>query len=217
MNNNTLKALAVSLVVGSTVVAQAASFSGSISFNPTLTMNPNGSNLGNVQSVTTSAGLGNVSSGPSGIYAAHALVFNSTPVPSAFGANLPGGTLSFLPSATPQSFEVYNFQWSGSGTLYRYSLVSSGWFVVNQSVNFLNVFGTGTAYIKQETFAGSGVWVDAFDPSAAIWTLTGTETGGTPAWGLSTTATGAIPDGGTTLMLLGLGLSGLGLIRNKLS
>jgi hypothetical protein len=69
-----------------------------------------------------------------------------------------------------------------------------------RSSTFLNVSGTGT--IK----SGS------FDPTPGVWTFTSTDASGTPQTSFTfTTDTSAnpTPDGGTTIILLGLALTGL--------
>lgn len=212
MKNKVLKALAVTLLVGTTMVAQAVSFTGSINFSPNLTLtSPPGATLANVTQLTPNVVTPmQINTAPTGIYSTHGLA----PLSFLTDAFMYPNSGSVLDLAGPGSFTVYKFTWGGSGTLYEYSLVSSGFSIVGQNALFLNIYGTGTAYIKYASGPNAGQ--DAFDPSAAIWTLTGTQTG-TTAWGLSTTSLGIIPDGGTTLVLLGLALSGLGLIRNKLS
>jgi hypothetical protein len=77
---------------------------------------------------------------------------------------------------------------------------------ISQDVNsakFYDVSGTGTV-----TAAG-------FAPTIGTYTLNFTQSGGSSfTWGATSTA---IPDGGTTVILLGAALSGLGLLRRKLA
>jgi VPDSG-CTERM motif len=72
---------------------------------------------------------------------------------------------------------------------------------------FLNIIGTGIAFI---TGAGSPYDVAG---TSGTFTITDTGSGGTFSFGENTT----VPDGGTTVMLLGAGLSGLALLRKKLT
>jgi hypothetical protein len=77
---------------------------------------------------------------------------------------------------------------------------------ISQDVNtakFYDVSGTGTV-----TAAG-------FAPTTGTYTLNFTQSGGSSfTWGATSTA---VPDGGTTVILLGAALSGLGLLRRKLA
>ena len=73
--------------------------------------------------------------------------------------------------------------------------------IVTQTGDFLNILGTGTIH-------GAG-----FDDTVGEFRFTATGTG--TRFGFAA-LTSAVPDGGSTVMLLGLGLSGIGLIRRYL-
>ena len=102
-------------------------------------------------------------------------------------------------------FQPWNFSsggpqaalWSVGG--FTFDLASST--IVTQIPGFLNITGTGT-------ITGNG-----FDPTAAQFTLTVTRLGTQLVFGA---ITAGIPDGGTTVMLLGFGISALGIARRFL-
>jgi hypothetical protein len=73
---------------------------------------------------------------------------------------------------------------------------------VDEGVNSLVLFGTGTIHMT------------GFDDTFGTWSFSATSTSGNFNWEATTTAA---PDGGTTVMLLGAGLSGLALLRRKLA
>ena len=84
--------------------------------------------------------------------------------------------------------------------------------VITDSAGFLNIIGNGT--ITSTT--------PGLDPTAFAWRF-GTQdpsstpaNGGTPVFTFSG-ATGSVPDGGTTAMLLGIALSGVALLKKKLT
>ena len=94
--------------------------------------------------------------------------------------------------------------WAVGG--FEFDLASSA--IAFQSTTFLAIGGVGTV-------SGNG-----FDATAGIWNFT-TQTphsGGVFSFSASTDTRpqDRIPDGGTTILLLGLSLAGLGLIRRKI-
>ena len=89
--------------------------------------------------------------------------------------------------------------WSVGG--FTFDLASST--IVTQIFNFLNVTGVGT-------ISGNG-----FDPTPATFTLTVTQLGTRLVFGAITSST-TVPDGGTTVMLLGAALGALGMARRFL-
>jgi hypothetical protein len=76
-------------------------------------------------------------------------------------------------------------------------------FVVSQGGGFVNVVGTGT-------ISGNG-----FGPTTAIWTFTAQDPSAGGVFSFSGSSQGT-PDGGATVLLLGLGLVGIEGIRRKL-
>ena len=70
----------------------------------------------------------------------------------------------------------------------------------------LNLAGVGTMHDGTPGDDTSGVWQMGFGVSGASFT-----------WQSTSATTTAVPDGGTTVVLLGTALSGLGLIRRKLA
>jgi hypothetical protein len=101
----------------------------------------------------------------------------------------------FMPSTpTPSLWNVGGF---------TYDLASST--VVLQNADFLVITGTGT-------ISGNG-----FDPTPGTWSFTSQEpdANGVFSFSASGGSTG-VPDGGTTVALLGMGLVGVEVLRRKL-
>jgi hypothetical protein len=113
-----------------------------------------------------------------------------------------GGAWTFLPAPGTASPAL----WSVDG--FTFDLTSS--IVQSQGGGFLDITGVGTI---SSTHAG-------YTTTAFNWNFSSQEpAAGTPAtwsWSASTLQT-AVPDGGTTAILLGAALTGLGLLRRKLA
>ncbi|HEX5491531.1 MAG TPA: VPDSG-CTERM sorting domain-containing protein [Candidatus Udaeobacter sp.] len=106
--------------------------------------------------------------------------------------------------ATPWTFNPSTFTpglWSVGG--FTFDLLSS--VVITQTPNFLNISGTGT-------ISGNG-----FDPTTANWAFTVQDAGGIhPFFSFSANAaTQGVPDGGSAVAMLGIGLGLVELIRRK--
>ncbi len=101
----------------------------------------------------------------------------------------------FVPStATPALWSVGGF---------TFDLTSST--VVLQSSSFLLITGTGT-------ISGNG-----FDPTVGTWSFTSQSPSARGVFSFSSgTDAQGVPDGGTTVSLLGIGLAGVALLRRKL-
>ena len=92
--------------------------------------------------------------------------------------------------------------WTVSG--FTFDLISSS--IVHQGSGLLGVTGTGT-------ISGNG-----YTPTLGTWTFTTSDPGaGQPLVFSFQAANGAVPDGGMTVIMLGAALSGLGLLRKKLT
>lgn len=103
----------------------------------------------------------------------------------------------FMPStATPSLWSVGGF---------TYDLDSST--VVLQDADFLIISGTGT-------ISGNG-----FDPTTGTWSFTAQspDANGVFSFSAATGGQGGVPDGGTTVALLGIALAGVELVRRKLA
>jgi len=110
--------------------------------------------------------------------------------PFSFGGNVLGPSNPLIPL------------WTVTLSGITYSFDANSVTIATQNSGFLNLTGTGTAHIT------------GFQDTAGTWTITDTGSSGpTFTFGASSTA---VPDGGTTMVLLGAALSGLGLIRKKL-
>ncbi len=91
--------------------------------------------------------------------------------------------------------------WTVGGFTYDLSSAT----VVFQSADFLSITGTGT-------ISGNG-----FDPTEGMWNFTSQSPSAQGVFSFSaSTAAQGVPDGGTTVALLGLGLAGLELIRRRM-
>ena len=91
--------------------------------------------------------------------------------------------------------------WSVGG--FTYDLASST--VVFQGADLLSITGTGT-------ISGNG-----FDATAGTWNFTSQTPSANGIFSFSSgTSAQGVPDGGTTVALLGLGLAGVELIRRKM-
>lgn len=197
MKNNWLKVLAaVAATICFNTGVQATSVNGSITFTGGVTLDT--SSAGTATAVTSWTGTSGSGS---------PIVLTDAGDFATFVS--PGATVAF---ASPWSFNsgaLASF-WSVGG--FTFDLISS--VISGQSTHAVSVAGTGTV-------SGNG-----FDPTSIIWNWStqdpssGHKVTGEPVFSFSAAA-GAIPptvpDGGTTMMLLGGALMGLGLIKRKLS
>jgi hypothetical protein len=119
------------------------------------------------------------------------------------------GDFSGLANSTPVAFApTWSFNsggvnpfWSVGG--FTFQLLSSA--IVIQSANFLSVEGTGIVTGKK------------FQATALNWSFTSQNPGfGNKTFNFSASSN-SVPDGGATVALLGLALSGVGLLRKKLT
>jgi hypothetical protein len=188
MKNKRINKIAavVTAVVCLTGVAQATLITGNIGFSGAVDLN---SITANTATAATSW-LNTVAASPSGSFVG--IVHN-------------GDTVS-MTGATPWSFNsgpLPNF-WAVDG--FAFSLISST--IVSQVGGFLDVSLTGTV-------AGNGFTTTAFNGSFQVAdpASDGPET---YTERLSFNSPNSVPDGGTTVLLLGLGLLSLGLFRMKM-
>lgn len=121
------------------------------------------------------------------------------------GQSVTWKAFSWNPSTAPVG-ELWKFSYLGNDYTFDLGSITS----VSQSVDSLLITGVGTVNITG----------GAFEATPANWTFQITDssggTGGSFVFGFSDSNT-AIPDGGTTAMLLGSALSGLALLRKKLA
>jgi hypothetical protein len=187
MKTNWLKiTAAVAAIVSLTGIAQAVPITGNIGFTGTAQLDTD-----NVNSATKVLGWVNtvVGPGPSGSFAGLGNTAATFSAPWVFG---PSGS-------------VVNPFWTVAG--FQFNLSSST--VVIDQLGFLNIDIFGTVV---STLVGSGLTPTAF---------AGTFTVHNPNSGTAQNFTAAlsfapVPDNGTTVILLGLGLLSLGLFRTKL-
>lgn len=129
--------------------------------------------------------------------------FNSAFVSSStqdFAAN---GAVFLTPVTftTPWTFVsgAHPLLWSVAG--FTFDLTSSS--IISQSSTFLNVSGTGT--IKHL----------GFDDTIGVWTFTIPSAGDNGTFAFAAATQANLPDGGTTALLVGLGLLGMGLVARR--
>lgn len=135
-------------------------------------------------------------------------IFNN----AGFSSVAPGGTGDFAgiapgTQATMAQPWIFNPStptpglWSVGG--FTFDLLTAT--VVTQNAQFLSISATGIV-------SGNG-----FDPTAMEWSFTAQSAGGRPGTIFSFSANGvAVPDGGATVALLGLALTGVEVLRRKL-
>jgi hypothetical protein len=195
-NKFKLMTAAVAALVGISATVQAIPISGQISFSGLAVLDSTSlSTATKFLSYSNSAGTTS---------------FPQVGIHTGSYSSVPGGTaatftpFTFSPVTASTPFTLWSFT-IGSLT---YSFQVKSLTVMTQNSTFLNVIGTGLAFI---TGAGSPYDVAG---TSGIFSLTDTGSGGpTFTFGASTT----VPDGGTTVMLLGAGLASLALLRKKLT
>lgn len=116
---------------------------------------------------------------------------------------LTGASATFTPfTFSPVTASTPFVLWTFTIGVNTYSFKVNSLVVATQNSTFLNVIGTGIASIT------------GFTDTSGIFSITDTGSGGpTFTFGANTT----VPDGGTTVMLLGAALSGFALLRKKLT
>jgi hypothetical protein len=191
-----LTAGAVALALAPT--AQAVPITGSVTFGGNVSLDT--SSAGTATKVTAWSGPGGVGtpyvSDSSGNFAATALTTSAI-----FTA--PWSFSSPLGLANLWHYTALN------GDTYTFNLTSSAIFSQGGSPASVVVKGSGTV-----TATGPV----AFDPTAGSWNFqTGDPSAGSPPVFSFAAQTGTVPDGGTTAMLLGFALCGLGLLKRKFS
>jgi hypothetical protein len=125
-----------------------------------------------------------------------------TPVPGA-AVVFASGNWNFN---TPVGSPIANF-WAVGG--FTFQLLSSA--ISTQVAGFVGVAGTGIV---------SGPSGSGYDPTMLSWTFTTQDPGlGAPlSYSFSASSiNSSVPDGGATVMLLGIALSGVALLRKKLA
>jgi hypothetical protein len=150
------------------------------------------------------------------------VLLGSATAASSFSAVVVGGTPTGSYTGTGGSSVTWSgFSWTAfapvaplwtfTSGLNTYTFDLNTIAVVSQNNSFLNLKGTGALNIT-----GPG----SYDPTFGDWSFTISNAGGGShanfQFTFANSQTAAVPDGGTTVMLLGAALSGLGLIRRKL-
>ena len=194
-NMNTIKILALPLAAASMMAlsVHANTITGSVDMSGTVFLD--NTHLGSAKSATGFTGV-TVGGLPDGSYTGTA---GSSVTWNAFGWN---------PSTAPVS-PLWTF--TSGGRTYSFDLGNVT--IKSQDNTFLNLLGSGTLNIT-----GSG---PSYSPTSGSWSFTiSNPTGGAKsnfAFTFANSQTAAVPDGGASAMLLGLGVLGLGMVRRKTS
>lgn len=132
------------------------------------------------------------------------------------GGGQAGSYLS-VPALTAVTWTPFNFNpfpgsvdplWTFTVGSTVYSFKATSLTLVEQSPGFLNLYGSGLAHIS------GGI----FDDTAGNWVIHSTGESTVFTFGASTTIPAtAVPDGGATVALLGVGICGLSFLRRKIS
>ncbi len=143
---------------------------------------------------------------------AHTLIFGTFPdifitsvsgsysgVPTGAGSppDLTQNPVTFDPFTVPV-IPLWSFTYLG--VAYSFDLLSG--FIFDRGTDTLTLMGSGMLMIT------------GYDPTQATWILTANQADGTFSFSSSN---GAVPDGGMTVVMLGLALCGIGMIRRKLT
>ena len=106
----------------------------------------------------------------------------------------------FTPSTfTPGLWSVLGFGPQGQG--FTFDLMSAT--VVDQTATFLNITGTGI-------LSGNG-----FDPTEGAWAFTSQNAGGNHIFFSFSANAATVPDGGSAVALLGMGLGVIEFVRRR--
>jgi hypothetical protein len=202
-NKYKLMAGAVAVLVGISASVQATTINGSVTFGGAVTLGTNGT----AQSVIQGANEVLAWSG--------GLIGGATPYVSSASGNL--GVNAGLTSVTFSSPWLFGqgltALWSyvgADGDTFTFNLASSTGPVITGSGGSAVLAVTGIG-----TITASGPV--AFTATVGTWAFnTQNPSAGSPATFSFSAATGAVPDGGSTVMLLGAAMSGFAFLRKKL-
>jgi hypothetical protein len=191
---NTLIMTAVAAAVAIATTVQATPISGTVNFAGSVTLN-SGSSVAGATSVTGW-------SGPAA----------GKPYVAASSGDLSAAFLTPVTFTAPWTFGTgQTALWSflgANGDTYTFNLLASTLPVFSGSPTTMSVTGSGTIIATGPI---------AFTATAGTWAFSSQDpSSGTPATFSFSAASGTVPDGGTTVLLLGAALSGLGLLRRKL-
>ena len=194
MFKSVLATIAGALVATGLLVqqAQAIPINGDIGFN--------GSGSGSSMGGTSTLTFGPMSVDPSLKTGAYAGVTTPQSVPFASISWTGSGNTAVL---TPPGANSPEWTFTQGGTTYSFNLLS-----------LQNAFMSGGTV----SLAGTGIaFITGFDPTPAFFSVQGSGAGFTfTIVQSSTSATGQVPEGGSAIALLGLGLVGLEVLRRKL-
>jgi hypothetical protein len=190
MKNKLIKLLVVGSIVGSSVAVQAVPITGSIAFSGGVSVN--NVTLGSATAITGYSGE-TVSGLHSGSYAG-------------------------VPTGTPTTFATFNFVTPvlPAGSLWTFTL--AGPVVYKFQATTENVPGWDPINHAWSISGGGLADITGFDQTPGTWTLSITQSGDSLSFASTAAATqSSVPDGGTTVLLLGAALSTLGLIKRRLA
>lgn len=186
-------------VVACAASLQAATITGTIAFGA-VSFSPSNPDLSSANDVITITPLPSVGGGTGDLTGATLTSFSSP-----ITLNAGGGTATFS-----------NPLWVllAAGGSRSFTFTASGPATELTSLNNVNtISGSGTVSDGVAADNANGTYIFTFNKTAAGGTVSFSWAGTSG----STTPPPSVPDGGTTVMLLGSALAGLGLIRRKLA
>lgn len=198
----------LALALTQSLQATPMPISGSIAFSGDVTLgsstSPGSVNAGNATEVVNFINPVTVG-GASGTFASY---ITSVPTPAIFTS----GTWSFNDSTAINNF------WMVDGftfTLNSSHIVSQGYTVVaGQTLGSVTVAGTGTVIGNGYAQTTMSWQFTTQDPSSTYLNTNSVYNGDT-IWSFSASDRSSVPDGGATVMLLGIALSGVALLKKK--
>jgi VPDSG-CTERM motif len=123
--------------------------------------------------------------------------YSGVPTGAGTPPDLTQNPVTFDPFTVPV-IPLWSFTYAG--LTYSFDLLSG--FISDRGTDTLTLMGSGMLMIT------------GYDPTQATWILTANQAAGTFSFSSSN---GAVPDGGMTVVMLGLALCGIGMIRRKLT
>lgn len=126
------------------------------------------------------------------------------------------GSYATVPSATATMFNNFTFIGDGSAAMLLAPDMPIWTFTIGGTTYSFDLLALTNGHVDQGSmsFSGTGIaHITGFDDIPASFALQGAGTNFEFTLSSSTTSTNSTPDGGTTLALLGLGLSAVGIVR----
>jgi hypothetical protein len=208
MKNNIIKYLACAAVaLGLAATVQGAAITGGVTFNGSFTYDTGGGDLSLANTLRITAGPSPFSLSGSG---AGTTFFGATEANlvsfySVYNVYHPITTVGVPPNLSPSGNQMWQLLYGGVNYFFTVTSEVQTW---NAGSHTLGMSGLGTFSADNGAPSVSGTWQINWGQSGdAQFGFSGTDAVGQPR----------VPDGGLTIILLGMALSGLALIRRKLA